>query len=115
ALDGLIRLPDEIERRPHLVLRRWRTYFTSAAFFLEKPAPPGTRPARRGVRGEEAPVSLPPLLRARLTALPTAVTVPRSARYQLTCRLENTGHATWPHESPDGVGLLRLGAHLLSA
>jgi len=115
TLDGLIRLPDEIERRPHLVLRRWRTYFTSAAFFLEKPAPPGTPPARRGVRGEEAPVDLPPLLRARLTASPTAVTVPRAAGYQLTCRLENTGHATWPHESPDGFGLVRLGAHLVPA
>jgi SAM-dependent methyltransferase len=35
TLEGLIRLPHEVERRPHLVLRRWRTYFSSAAFFLE--------------------------------------------------------------------------------
>src|SRR5215470_1088328 len=66
TLEGLIRLPYEIERRPHLVLRRWRTYFTSAAFFLEKPVAPGTPTARRAARGEEARVDLPPLLRARL-------------------------------------------------
>ena len=50
TLDGLIRLPDEVERRPHLVLRRWRTYFTSAAFFLEKPVRPGTPAAQRAAR-----------------------------------------------------------------
>ena len=113
TLEGLIRLPHEVERRPHLVLRRWRTYFTSAAFFLEKPVPPGTPAARRAARGDEVPVGLPPLLRARLTASPGAASVPRSTRYALTCRLENTGHAAWPHASPDGFGLVRLGAHLV--
>jgi SAM-dependent methyltransferase len=112
TLEGLIRLPHEIERRPHLVLRRWRTYFTSAAFFLEKPVAPGTPAARCAVRGEEAPVGLPPLLRAHLAVSPAAVIVPRSTRYQLTCRIENTGHAIWPRSSPDGFGLVRLGAHL---
>jgi SAM-dependent methyltransferase len=115
TLEGLVRLPHEIERRPHLVLRRWRTYFTSAAFFLEKPAPPGTLATRHAARGDEAPVSLPPLLRARITASPAAVTVARSTRYALTCRIENIGHATWPSASPDGFGLVRLGAHLVPA
>ena len=115
TLEGLIRLPHEVDRRPHLVLRRWRTYFTSAAFFLEKPVPPGTPPARGAARGDEVPVGLPPLLRARLTASPGALTVPRSTRYALTCRVENTGHAGWPHASPDGFGLVRLGAHLIPA
>ena len=115
TLDGLIRLPHEIERRPHLVLRRWRTYFTSAAFFLEKPVAPGTPATRCAARGEEVPVGLPPLLRARLTAVPAAASIPRSTRYALTCRLENTGHATWPRSSPDGFGLVRLGAHLIPA
>ena len=112
TLEGLVRLPREIDRRPHLVLRRWRTYFTSAALFLEKPVPPATPESRRAARGDEVPVGLPPLLRARLAATPAAATVPRSARYTLTCRVENTGHATWPHSSPDGFGLVRLGAHL---
>ena len=113
TLEGLIRLPHEIDRRPHLVLRRWRTYFTSAAFFLEKPIPPGLPEARRAVRGEEARVDLPPLLRARLAVTPTAVTVPSAGRYALRCHVENAGHATWPRSSPDGFGLVRLGAHLV--
>ena len=112
TLDGLVRLPHEIDRRPHLVLRRWRTYFTSCALFLEKPVPPGTPEAVCAPRGEEAQVGLPPLLRARLSGAPAAVSVPRSARYALTCRIENGGHATWPRSSPDGFGLVRLGAHL---
>jgi SAM-dependent methyltransferase len=115
TLEGLIRLPREIDRRPHLVLRRWRTYFTSAAFFLEKPAPPGTPTSRRAARGEEVPVGLPPLLRARLAVSPAAVTASRTSRYTLACRIENTGHATWPRSSPDGFGLVRLGAHLITA
>jgi SAM-dependent methyltransferase len=115
TLEGLIRLPHEIERRPHLVLRRWRTYFTSAAFFLEKPVLPGTAAARCAARGDEVPVGLPPLLRARLNASPATVTIPRSTRYALTCRIENTGHAAWPHAAPDGFGLVRLGAHLARA
>jgi len=114
TLEGLVRLPREIDRRPHLVLRRWRTYFTSAAFFLEKPVSPGTPETRRATRGDEAAVGLPPLLRARLTATHAAATAPRSARYALTCRVENTGHATWPRSSPDGFGLVRLGAHLFT-
>jgi SAM-dependent methyltransferase len=113
TLEGLIRLPHEIDRRPHLVLRRWRTYFTSAAFFLEKPIPPGTPAGRRAARGEEVPVGLPPLLRARVTVTPAAVVAPPSARYALTCRVENIGHATWPAQAPDGWGLVRVGAHLL--
>lgn len=114
TLEGLIRLPREIDRRPHLVLRRWRTYFTSAALFLEKPVPRGTPETRCAARGDEVAVGLPPLLRARLTATPAAATVPRSARYALRCRVENTGHATWPRSSPDGFGLVRLGAHLVA-
>jgi SAM-dependent methyltransferase len=113
TLAGLVRLPHEIDRRPHLVLRRWRTYFTSAAFFLEKPVPPGTPETRRAARGEEVTVGLPPLLQARLTATPARASVPRSTRYTLTCRVENTGHATWPRSSPGGFGLVRLGAHLI--
>jgi SAM-dependent methyltransferase len=112
TLEGLVRLPDEVERRPHLVLRRWRTYFTSCALFLEKPVPPGTAAARRAPRGEEPVVRLPPLLRARLDRVPPRLAVPRSAPYTLTCRVENTGHANWPRSSPDGFGLVRLGAHL---
>ena len=112
TLEGLVRLPREVDRRPHLVLRRWRTYFTSAAFFLEKPVSPETPATRRAARGDEVTVGLPPLLGARLTATPGATAAPRSARYTLTCRVENTGHATWPRSSPDGFGLVRLGAHL---
>jgi SAM-dependent methyltransferase len=112
TLDALVRLPREIDRRPHLVLRRGRTYFTSCALFLEKPVPPGTPEARCAPRGEEAAVGLPPLLKARLSGAPAAVSVPRAARYTLTCRIENAGHATWPRSSPDGFGLVRLGAHL---
>jgi SAM-dependent methyltransferase len=115
TLDGLIRLPHEVERRPHLVLRRWRTYFTSAAFFLEKPVAAGTPPSRRAARGDEAAVGLPPLLRARLSASPATLAATRATRYRLTCRIENTGHATWPRSAPDGFGLVRLGAHLLMA
>jgi SAM-dependent methyltransferase len=111
-VDGLVRLPHEVDRRPHLVLRRWRTYFTSCALFLEKPAPPGTPEARCAPRGEEPAVGLPPLLKARLSGVPAQATVPRSARYTLTCRVENVGHARWPCSSPDGFGLVRLGAHL---
>jgi SAM-dependent methyltransferase len=113
TLAGLIQLPHEIARRPHLVLRRWRTYFTSAAFFLEKPVSPRTPVTRRATRGPEVAVDLPPLLRARLTVTPVAVTVARSARYALTCHVQNAGHATWPRSSPDGFGLVRLGAHLV--
>ena len=112
TLEGLVELPRDIDRRPHLVLRRWRTYFTSAALFLEKPVPPGTPAGRQAARGEEVAVGLPPLLRARLTVTPQAVAVPPSTRYALTCRVENTGHAAWPARSPDGFGLVRLGAHL---
>src|SRR5262249_59324248 len=97
------------------IWRRWRTYFPSAAFFLEKPVSPGTPATQRAARGEEVLVGLPPLLRARLTVTPAAVSTPRSTRYAVTCRLENTGHAAWPHRSPDGFGLVRLGAHLISA
>jgi SAM-dependent methyltransferase len=112
TLAALVRLPEEVERRPHLVLRRWRTDFTSCALFLEKPVPPGT-PAERCARcGEEPPVDLPPLLRARIDGVPPRLAVPRSAPYTLTCRVENTGHARWPRSSPDGFGLVRLGAHL---
>lgn len=114
TFEGLVRLPREIERLPHLVLRRWRTYFTSAAFFLEKPVSPGTPKTRRAVRGEEDAVGLPPLLRARLVPTPTRTSVPRSTRFTLTCRVENTGHATWPQSSPDGFGVVRLGAHLVT-
>jgi SAM-dependent methyltransferase len=114
TLEGLVRLPREVDRRPHLVLRRWRTYFTSCSLFLEKPAPPGTPEALCAPRGEEAPVGLPPLLRARLSGVPPALSVPRSRRYTLTCRVENTGHAAWPRSSPDGFGLVRLGAHLVA-
>jgi SAM-dependent methyltransferase len=113
TLEGLIRLPNEVDRRPHLVLRRWRTYFTSAAFFLEKPVSAGTPEPRCAVRGDEVAVGLPPLLRARLTETPAIVAVSRSARYALTCRVENAGHATWPRSSPDGFGVVRLGAHLI--
>jgi SAM-dependent methyltransferase len=114
TFEGLVRLPREVDRRPHLVLRRWRTYFTSAAFFMEKPVPPGTPRTRCAVRGEEVAVGLPPLLRARLTPTPTRTSVSRSALYTLTCRVENTGHATWPKSSPDGFGMVRLGAHLVT-
>jgi len=112
TLDALIRLPDEVDRRPHLVLRRWRTYFTSGSFFLEKPVSPGTPEAGCAPRGAEAVVALPPLLRARLTGVAPAMSVRHSSRYGLTCRVENTGHAVWPRSSPDGFGLVRLGAHL---
>jgi SAM-dependent methyltransferase len=112
TLEGLVRLPGEVERRPHLVLRRWRTYFTSCSLFLEKPVPPGTPAERCAPCGEEAAVGLPPLLRARFEAARPALSVPRAARYSLTCRVVNTGHASWPRWSPDGFGLVRLGAHL---
>jgi SAM-dependent methyltransferase len=112
TFEGLVRLPHEVDRRPHLILRRWRTYFTSCALFLEKPVAPGTPPERCAPRGAEPPVGLPPLLRARLGGAPATVSVPRSQRYTLTCRVENTGHATWPRTAPDGFGLVRLGAHL---
>ena len=115
TLEGLVKLPREIDRRPHLVLRRWRTYFTSCSLFLEKPVPAGTPEARCARRGEEAAVALPPLLRSRLSAAPAEVSVSRAARYTLTCRVENTGHARWPRSSPDGFGLVRLGAHLATA
>jgi SAM-dependent methyltransferase len=114
TLDGLVRLPREIDRRPHLVLRRWRTYFTSCALFLEKPVPPGTSPVRVAARGEEVPVGLPPLLKARLSG-PAAVAARRASAYTLVCRVENAGHAIWPCSSPDGFGLVRLGAHLVDA
>jgi SAM-dependent methyltransferase len=114
TLDGLVRLPHEVDRRPHLVLRRWRTYFTSCALFLEKPVPAGTPEARCAPRGEEPAVGLPPLLKARLSGAPAAVSVPRSSRYTLTCRIDNVGHASWPRSSPDGFGLVRLGAHLVA-
>jgi hypothetical protein len=104
-----------VDRRPHLVLRRWRTYFTSCALFLEKPAAAGTPAHLRAPRGEEPPVGLPPLLRARLSVAPATLSVPRARRYTLVCRVENTGHATWPRSSPDGFGLVRLGAHLVPA
>jgi SAM-dependent methyltransferase len=112
TLDALVRLPYEVERRPHLVLRRWRTYFTSCSLFMEKPIPVGTSSERCAPQGAEAVVELPPLLRARLGQIPPALSVPRSERYTLTCRVENTGHARWPRSSPDGFGLVRLGAHL---
>ncbi len=112
TLEGMVRLPGEVERRPHLVLRRWRTYFTSCSLFLEKSVPPGTAAELCAPRGEEAVVGLPPLLRARIEGTPLALSVPRSARYALTCRVENTGHASWSRSSPDGFGLVRLGAHL---
>jgi SAM-dependent methyltransferase len=115
TLEGLVQLPREIDRRPHLVLQRWRTYFTSVALFLEKPVPPGTPPERQAARGEEMPVGLPPLLRARLDVTPGAVTVARSMPYAVTARVENTGHAAWPAASPDGFGHVRLGAHLHAA
>ncbi len=51
-------------------------------------------------------------MRARFGEVSPALSVPRSARYTLTCRVENTGHARWPRSSPDGFGLVRLGAHL---
>src|SRR5262245_7427336 len=113
TFDGLVQLPGEVDRRPHLILRRWHTYFTSAASFLEKPVPPGVPEARRAALGDESAVNLPPLLRARLTVTPVDASVPRSTRYSLSCRVENTGHATWPRSSPDGFGLVRLGAHLV--
>ena len=115
TLEGLVRLPREVDRRPHLVLRRWRTYFTSCCLFLEKPAPPGLPDALCAPRCEEAAVCLPPLLSARLSPTPATVSVPRSAGYALTCRVENTVHASWPRAAPDGFGLVRLGAHLVTA
>lgn len=114
TLQGLVRLPREVDRRPHLVLRRWRTYFTSCCLFLEKPAPPGLPVGGHAPRGAEVAVRLPPLLSARLSPTPTRVSVPRAASYTLTCRVENTGHARWPGTSPDGFGLVRLGAHLVT-
>ena len=115
TFEGLVRLPSEIERRPHLVLRRWRTYFTSAAFFLEKPVSPGhpedaPRGARRGGRGRPAAPSACAARRRHRRRRPSR------ARHgiTLTCRVENTGHATWPQSSPDGFGMVRLGAHLVT-
>src|SRR5262249_35461729 len=61
TLDGVVRLPHEIDRLPHLILRRWRTYFTSGALFLEKPVPVGTPEegrARRGGEGAPGPTPL---------------------------------------------------------
>ena len=71
TFEGLVRLPHEVDRRPHLILRRWRTYFTSCALFLEKPVAPGTPPERCAPRGAEPPVGLPP------SCAPGSATPPR--------------------------------------
>src|SRR5262249_57240966 len=99
-----------VDGRPPWVGGGGRTSFPAAAFFLESPIPPGPPDVGRASGGEEARVSLPPLLRARLTGTPTAVTVRRSTRYRLMCHLENAGHATWPRPSPAGFGLVLLAA-----
>ena len=71
-----------------------------------------TRWGRRSIScGSLTSPSRVPRLVAKSKA-PPAVSVPRATRYALSCRVENTGHATWPRSSPDGFGLVRLGAHL---
>ncbi len=112
TLEGVVRLPGEVDRLPHLVLRRWRTSFTSCALFLEKPIPPGLPHAAWARRGNERPVSLPPMLSARLTVTAAPTAVARSTEYAVACHVQNAGHARWPHSAPDGFGLVRLGAHL---
>lgn len=114
TLGTVVRLPEQADRLPHLVLRRWQTLFTSCSLFLEKPIPPGVPPESCAPRGDEAPVSLPPLLSARLAVTAAPPSVRRSTEYVIACHVRNVGYARWPRSSPDGFGLVRLGAHLYS-
>ncbi len=112
TFDGLVQVPREIDRLPHLVLRRWKTYFTSCALFLERPVPPGMPEEGRSPRGEEVAVRLPPLLQARLEILRAPKTSAPDRPFTITCRVANSGHSPWARVSPGEVGMVRLGAHL---
>jgi hypothetical protein len=72
--------------------------------------------AARIEEGAESPSGdrLPPRPKARLSGVSASVSVGRSERYAVTCRVENAGHATWPRSSADGVGLVRPGAPLVA-
>jgi SAM-dependent methyltransferase len=109
---GLVRIPAEVNRLPHLILERWRTLFTSCSLFLEKPIPPGTPPAAIAPRGEERTVPRQPLLQAAIEPVPLLGTAAPGAEVSLTVGVRNIGRTAWRARSTRGIGHVRLGAQL---
>lgn len=113
TLAAVVRIPEERERLPHLVLKRWNTLFTSCALFLEKPVTDCKPREGLAKRGAEVSLALPPLLAAEtvVTAGPPTVLRP-GTEFTIACRVRNRGAITWAPAAADGVGQVRLGAHL---
>lgn len=112
TFDGLVQLPHEKDKVPHLVLRRWRTCFTSGSLFLRKPVPPGCPQESVAQRGDEIVVDMPPVLGAEVAALVSQIKVVAGANLSLDVRVKNTGSLTWERRDASGIGHVRLGAHL---
>ncbi|MBN1195982.1 MAG: methyltransferase domain-containing protein [Candidatus Aminicenantes bacterium] len=85
-----VKLPEQVLRRPHVILRYFSTWFSSLSLLLCKP---GTG----ALRGEwRANPSITPLdYNARITAEAQTSMLSRGARMQLQMKLENTGNFDW--------------------
>ncbi len=110
-----VQLPETEPRFPHLVCRRWRTLFTSGAFFLVRPGEAHVPAARRARVGDEVDAELPVPLAAEIRAERAPAPVSPGERVSVRCQIENRGTAAWDRAAPRGVGAVHLGAHLLSA
>ena len=113
TFDGLVHLPEEKYKRPHLILKRWRTYYTSCSLIMEKPVKSGTPGEKLAQKGEEIKCELSPLYRARIEIVDAPARTEVIERFKIACTVRNEGAVTWQVSSKDGIGLVRLGAHLL--
>ncbi|HDP94038.1 MAG TPA: SAM-dependent methyltransferase [Candidatus Aminicenantes bacterium] len=85
-----IKLPEQVLRRPHVILRYFSTWFTSVSLLLCKPG-------SGALRGEwRTGIDITPLeYNARIQVGTQASILPRGGKLRLHMELENTGNFDW--------------------
>jgi len=85
-----VKLPEQVLRRPHVILRYFSTWFTSVSLLLRKPG-------NQAVRGDWQPSkSVTPLdYSARITSRTNRAQVRRGGLLKLNMEMENLGNFDW--------------------
>lgn len=91
-------LPMEVQRTPHLILRNFRTIYTSLSLFLKKPGDPQS--GRSALSGDEVEIPTRPLdYRARIEVLEYPERVRADQGFILRVRIGNAGDTVWYRNS----------------
>ena len=105
--DDWIKLPQELTRRPHVILRFFRTVFTSVHLVLKKAGD-------QAWCGDESPAVVPDYEhRGRIQAALDATRVQPGDEVGVTIALDNTGNFNWIHSGHSHR--IAIGVKLLSA